>query len=958
MKGAWKIESNHIVFQTENELLHPNAEELFAVVNSLPSNFSEEYECEDIHSAFPDVRFSTIGSDIRVDLFSDDRGDIFLELYCYRRNKRVSVDIIQGVIVDQCCTNSEWFYVTGEVPQIEKLFAKCQIKEKGKISLSQYIKLLRDADSLIASTLQNNVSFDSLNKSIDMSGDLPHGLNATLYKYQKKGFFWMMYMLNESGGCILGDEMGLGKTLQVIAVILEYKHQCKTPVLVIAPVSLLQNWKRECEKFAPELRVAIHHGPSRTGRYKELQKNDVVIMSYSAVVTDNSLLTMIHWKLVVLDEAQNIKNPHSDRTIFVKKIPRETCIAVTGTPFENHVTDIWSLMDFVLPGSLGSELEYKEYISDDICGADKVEPLLSPIMLRRLYSMARKSRKSFSQANSSYNMTSLAASEIIKKPRYYKVGIYARLSFESEMNKERDTVDTQISFIKDYIARQDDMEIYDVYADISLTGTNFNRPEFNRMIEDIKSGKINTIITKDLSRLGRNYIESGTYIERIFPMFNVRYIAITDDFDSIRPDADITMPLKNIVNEYYSKDLSDKVWTAFRSIWKSGLYVCGRPPYGYKKNREKKCLEIDEYAAQVVKRIFSMYLNGMKLAEIARTLKNEGILSPSQYRYFNIGDKEKFDKAKDWYYVQVKDILKDQQYVGDSVHGKSGGKLGEHRTKRRNDKADWIIIPDTHEAIVSREEFAIVQKMISDSTKQFNDAINRGRQKSPVPKNKFVGKCTCGQCGSRVFIKRKDTGKSEFYYYCAGEKSSVLCRDRHVKIPYEDLDRSVFSVIKKHMQICIEKISLIQKLNATDSANIQYKVLNRQLDKLRNERKRIISRGKGLYEDYKDKFITAEEYVQFQKEYKKQIEDIDRQITEYENHINKYRRDFHLDESWESIIAKFQGKRILTQEIVDAFVSEIKIYPDKNIEVKLYYDDMLVQLVSIADVREAECNGR
>lgn len=125
-----------------------------------------------------------------------------------------------------------------------------------------------------------------------------------------------------------------------------------------------------------------------------------------------------------------------------------------------------------------------------------------------------------------------------------------------------------------------------------------------------------------------------------------------------------------------------------------------------------------------------------------------------------------------------------------------------------------------------------------------------------------------------------------------------------------------------------------------------------------NERKRIISREKDLYEDYNDKFITAEEYVQFQKEYKKQIEDIDIQITEYENHISKYRKDFHLDESWESIISKFQGKRILTREIVDAFVSEIKIYPDKNMEVKLYYDDMLDQLVSIADVREAECNGR
>lgn len=139
-----------------------------------------------------------------------------------------------------------------------------------------------------------------------------------------------------------------------------------------------------------------------------------------------------------------------------------------------------------------------------------------------------------------------------------------------------------------------------------------------------------------------------------------------------------------------------------------------------------------------------MYLNGMKLAEIARTLKNEGILSPSQYRYFNIGDKEKFDKAKDWYYVQVKDILKDQQYVGDSVHGKSGGKLGEHRTKRRNDKEDWIIIPDTHEAIVSREEFAIVQKMISDSTKQFNDAINRGRQNHQYQRINLLGSVLVG----------------------------------------------------------------------------------------------------------------------------------------------------------------------------------------------------------------------
>lgn len=389
MKGTWKIENNHIIFQAGNELLHPNAEELFAVVNGLPGNFAEEYECEDIYFAFPDVRFSKVGSDIRLEINNSEDGVIYYELYCIRRGKRVPVDVIQGQIIDQCCTNNEWFYVTGEIFEIENLFSKNAIKEKGKIKVSQYISLLRRAEVLGNSTLINNVKMDLLDKPIDISGHLPKGLNATLYKYQKTGYFWMSYMLKENGGCILGDEMGLGKTLQVITVMLAYKHHYKTPMLVVAPVSLLQNWKRECAKFAPELKVVIHHGSSRTGRYIELQKNDVVVMSYGAAVSDNSLLTMIDWKLVVLDEAQNIKNPNSDRTKFVKKIPREGCIAVTGTPFENHVIDIWSLVDFVLPGLLGSESEYSDYISDDLTGADKVEPLLSPIMIRRrVYNVA------------------------------------------------------------------------------------------------------------------------------------------------------------------------------------------------------------------------------------------------------------------------------------------------------------------------------------------------------------------------------------------------------------------------------------------------------------------------------------------------------------------------------------------------------------------------------------------
>lgn len=383
MKGIWKVDNNHIAFQVGDELFHPNAEELYAVINEFSGNFTTEYVCEDLHSAFKNIRFSSVGSDIRMDLFNKENGTIYFDLYCERRDKKIPVDIIRGQIIDQCVTDNEWFYVTGVTNEIQNLLSENHLMEKGPITVSQYISILRKSKILGISVIINNVNISILDKPIDTSGRLPMGLNANLYQYQKTGYFWMSYMLRENGGCILGDEMGLGKTLQVITVMLDYKNKRETPMLVIAPVSLLQNWKRECDKFAPSLKVEIHHGTSRTGRYKRLQQNDVVVMSYSAAVTDNSLLSMIDWKLVVLDEAQNIKNPNSDRTKYVKKIPRESCIAVTGTPFENHIIDIWSLVDFVIPGLLGNESEYREYISDDLLGADRVEPLLSPIMIRR-----------------------------------------------------------------------------------------------------------------------------------------------------------------------------------------------------------------------------------------------------------------------------------------------------------------------------------------------------------------------------------------------------------------------------------------------------------------------------------------------------------------------------------------------------------------------------------------------
>lgn len=213
--------------------------------------------------------------------------------------------------------------------------------------------------------------------------ELPEGVNATLYPYQASGWRWLKFLLSEQVGGLLADEMGLGKTLQIISALRDCGSGPLRPALIAAPGSLLENWRREIEKFAPGLRVLKHHGPDRTGRPVDLQGYDVVVTSYDSVVRDNSLLGMIDWQVIVLDEAQYIRNPTAQRTKAVKALPRKVGLAVTGTPVENKLLDLWSIMDFVLPGHLGDAGTFQTHFQDDVDGAAALEPLVSPLMLRR-----------------------------------------------------------------------------------------------------------------------------------------------------------------------------------------------------------------------------------------------------------------------------------------------------------------------------------------------------------------------------------------------------------------------------------------------------------------------------------------------------------------------------------------------------------------------------------------------
>lgn len=218
---------------------------------------------------------------------------------------------------------------------------------------------------------------------IPSGDDTPNGVAAKLYPYQLLGWRWLKFLLSEGSGGLLADEMGLGKTLQIIAALSDAGGGSLRPSLIVAPGSLLENWRREISKFAPQLKVLKHHGPFRTGRPADLSEYDVVVTSYDVVVGDNSLLNMIRWKAVVLDEAQFIRNPSAQRTKAVKHLQRDAGLAVTGTPIENRLLDVWSIMDFVLPGYLGDAKSFEKQFLNNTDGAAQLEPLISPLMLRR-----------------------------------------------------------------------------------------------------------------------------------------------------------------------------------------------------------------------------------------------------------------------------------------------------------------------------------------------------------------------------------------------------------------------------------------------------------------------------------------------------------------------------------------------------------------------------------------------
>ena len=309
--------------------------------------------------------------------------------------------------------------------------------------------------------------------------------------------------------------------------------------------------------------------------------------------------------------------------------------------------------------------------------------------------------------------------------RRYKTAAYVRLSAEDGGKPGADTIDGQKALLTSFIESKPDMELVAVFCDNGRTGTDFERPQFEKMMEEVRKGRVNCIAVKDLSRFGRNYKETGNYLERIFPFLGVRFIAVNDNFDTLtaeRTQDGYIVPLKNLINEVYSKDISKKIDAALSVKQRSGEFIGAWAPYGYCKDPDDKHhLIINPETAPTVRQIFKWRSEGISVVQIGRKLNDAGIISPSSYLY-ETGE-VKTEKYKDvlWHTQIIKSILKHPVYIGHMVQGRKKQSFYEGKRQTYVDESDWIVVRNTHEPIIDEETFEAVQKIAGQKKNEYHE---------------------------------------------------------------------------------------------------------------------------------------------------------------------------------------------------------------------------------------------
>ncbi len=539
----------------------------------------------------------------------------------------------------------------------------------------------------------------------------------------------------------------------------------------------------------------------------------------------------------------------------------------------------------------------------------------------------------------------------------YDADLYLRLSREDGDKAESDSIANQRELLLAFLSLHPEISLHKVRVDDGYSGVDYNCPDFQNMMESVKNKEINCIIVKDFSRLGRNFIETGKYIERIFPFMGVRFISVNDDYDSIRTRTasdNLIVPVKNLINDAYCRDISIKIRSHLEIKRKKGQCIAPFAAYGYRKDeRNRNQLVVDEEPAAIVQEIFKRKLDGFSAQAIADWLNEQDILSPMEYKLSKGSHYSSTFKRKDraqWTAVAVFRILKNPVYIGTLVQGKRS--TPNYKVKKLFDvpKEQWVSIPDSHEAIVSKEIFENVAALLLADTR------TAPSQNCAYP---LSGLVYCGDCGRSMVRKNNSRAEKPYIYYvCSGHKNREGCRASH-SIRDQALEGAVLAALKEHITAVLDIEDTLKRIAGLPYTSREVKKADKKIQARRQEIEKYQHYKMKLHEDFTDGLLSREDYMAFGKRYDARRKEAEEAVQHLEAEIENLVNGNTGEQQWISHFKEYRNIDGLTRKLVIALVDRIEVYEGKRIRIffkfQMEYDSarMLVQDVEQADAVES-----
>ena len=567
--------------------------------------------------------------------------------------------------------------------------------------------------------------------------------------------------------------------------------------------------------------------------------------------------------------------------------------------------------------------------------------------------MARKSRKAQAQP----------VAEVKKEAAALPTAIYARLSVEnSGKDDDGNSLQNQIAVCEDYLDGCPHLRLTEVYSDNGRTGTVFDRPAWNRLMDDVRTGKVQCIVVRDLSRFGRDYVETGSYLEKIFPALGTRFISVKENFDNFtcgNAMESLSVSLQNLVNAMYSRDISKKVSTALRAQMETGRFRNRNLPYGYLWNGDKTAYVVDEEAAAVVRQIFEWKLREVSVYTIVERLKTGGIESPERHKRRAGARNGGNIQGEGWCPSTIRGILQNRAYIGEMICGKSETALYKGLKKRITEKDKWVVIPDAHPPIVSASDFEAVERQMQKDSAHRETAMEWSADIRAGMIDLFAGKIFCADCGKRMYYKRQRICGCKNVTFRGVYDCSTHMRRGHGTcfkhaMRQDALNEKVFNAIRDQLQVALDYEKLLLAMRGgSGEASVREKhkaavaSVKLRLNALKKKRA-------GLYESYVEGILNEEEYAFAKQTYEEQYEALNRLLDEAVERRERFLASISPDNKWLTMMRGAAGMTGLTQELVDAMIEKVLVYGEGRIEVVLNYNDVFYAMLEcVEQIKEA-----